>query len=87
MRDIFDAYEIEDSLKDDIAYVFNGEYAALPDQMQGLLQDGGLDVGTLSALRNEFKARTDHTIAALQRQAEAAPQGSSRRQQGRPPMF
>ena len=81
MREIFDAYEIDDSLKDDISYVFNGEYAALPDQMQGLLQDGGLDVGTLNALRNEFKARTDHTIAALRRQAEAEPQGSSRRQQ------
>jgi len=81
VNDVLDAYNVDESLKNDIAYVFNGEYAALPDQLQALLQDGGLDVSTLRSLRNEFKNRTDYTVQALERAAESAPQGSSRAQQ------
>ena len=81
LGEVFDAYDIAPQLKDDIRYVFNGEYAALPDSMQELLQDGGIDVSTMRELRREFQARTNYTIAALKKQAEKAPVGSSRRQQ------
>jgi hypothetical protein len=81
LGEVFDAYDIAPQLKDDIRYVFNGEYAALPDSMQELLQDGGIDVSTMRELRREFQARTNYTIAALKKQAEKAPVDSSRRQQ------
>ena len=81
LGEVFDAYDIAPQLKDDIRYVFNGEYAALPDSMQELLQDGGIDVSTMRELRREFQARTNYTIASLKKQAEKAPVGSSRRQQ------